>query len=538
MTTRPGSSKVDKSQDAHRAKAEVQARRNQGESDLLHELRVHQIELEMQNEELRRVQLELEESRDRYIDLYEFAPVGYVTLGSSGHIESANLTLSSMLGFERSALLKLRFSALVSEVSGDDWHRFMAAILNDQEDPHRTTDLRLRRRDEGTIEARLDCLRVTNAVHGAMVRVAITDITRIKQTEIALQASEKRYSLLAASTFEGIAISAKGRIVDVNEQLVEMLGFPRAELIGRPVAELISDEDRDRVMDNIHRGHESHIEHGMVRRDGSRIEVEAHGQPFSDDGRAFRLTALRDITARKEDEAAARIALHMEHLRNLAIEATLSEERERHSIAKDLHDGLGQTLHLARFKLDRLVKALPQELPTATLALELIGLLSEASGEVRSLTSKLSPPALKDLGLVAAISWLADEMGRRRGLQVVVEDDGVPKPLTEGQSTLLFRAVRELVINIAKHAGVGSARIGLRVCNNRLIITVADKGVGFIDWRATLEARRGFGLSSVRERITFLKGVMDIQTRPGEGTTVVLEMPFDYNDSAPTEMLP
>ncbi|CUW39651.1 putative Signal transduction histidine kinase [Magnetospirillum sp. XM-1] len=535
MTMRPGSSKEDQSHDARRAKAEVQARRNQGESDLLHELRVHQIELEMQNEELRRVQLELEESRDRYIDLYEFAPVGYVTLSSSGHIESANLTLSSMLGFERAGLLKLRFSALVLEASGDDWHRFMVAILNDQEDRHRTTDIRLRRRDEGTIEARLDCRRVPNVVHGAMVRVAITDITQVKQAEIALQASEKRYSLLAASTFEGIVISAKGRIVDVNERLVEMIGFPRAELIGRPVAELISDEDYDRVMDNIHRGDESHIEHGMVRKDSSRIEVEAHGQPFSDNGRAFRLTALRDITARREDEAAARIALHMEHLRNLAIEATLSEERERHSIAKDLHDGLGQTLHLARFKLDRLVKALPQELPAATLVHELIGLLSEASGEVRSLTSKLSPPALKDLGLVPAISWLADEMGRRHELQVVVEDDGVPKPLTEGQSTLLFRAVRELVINIAKHAGVGAARIGLRVCNSRLIITVADKGVGFTDWRATLEARRGFGLSSVRERITFLKGAMDIQTRTGEGTTVVLEMPLD---SMPTEMQP
>ena len=241
----------------------------------------------------------------------------------------------------------------------------------------------------------------------------------------------------------------------------------------------------------------------------------------------MRLTALRDITARKKAEAAERVALDMEHLYQLAAEATLVEERERRRFAENLHDGPGQLLYVCQLKLHALVKQLPIALATGPLVRELNGLLGESRGMVRSLTSELSPPMLSDLGLESAILWLAEEMKRSYGLTVTLEDDGSPKSLTETQSTILFRVVRELLVNVSKHAGVDRARVGLSTRNNRLVVTVADEGIGIADWRATLLARQSLGLASVNERLTFLKGTMNILSKLGEGTVVHLEIPLD-----------
>jgi PAS domain S-box-containing protein len=134
--------------------------------------------------------------------------------------------------------------------------------------------------------------------------VRADDVTERERSKEALRQSEQRWRTLAAATFEGIAISQEGRFKDVNEQMARMLGFAREELIGKEIASLIPDEDRPRVMDNIVAGKESHIEHEMLRKDGTRLTVDAHGQTVELDGRRVRFTAVRDISARKQTERA------------------------------------------------------------------------------------------------------------------------------------------------------------------------------------------------------------------------------------------
>jgi len=129
------------------------------------------------------------------------------------------------------------------------------------------------------------------------------DITERKRAEEALHTSEARFRLLASATFEGIAMTEQGRFIDANDQLLRMLGYTREELIGLPVTDLFPDEERQRVLDDIQNGQESHIEHAMLRKDGSIIHVEAHGQNNDHEERASRITALRDITERKKNEA-------------------------------------------------------------------------------------------------------------------------------------------------------------------------------------------------------------------------------------------
>ncbi|WP_300442575.1 PAS domain-containing protein [Zoogloea sp.] len=110
---------------ARRAAGETVPQRHA--ADLVHELQVHQIELEMQNEELRRAHAALEASRDRYVDLYEFAPVGYLTLNADGFIAEINLAGATLLGEVRGALIKRRFARFVADESRDGWHRFLRA---------------------------------------------------------------------------------------------------------------------------------------------------------------------------------------------------------------------------------------------------------------------------------------------------------------------------------------------------------------------------------------------------------------------------
>jgi len=172
--------------------------------ELIHELRVHQIELEMQAEELRRAHLALEESRDKYLDLYEFAPVGYLTLTDKGIITNANLTSATLLGVARSTLLRAPLSKFIAEKDADQWHRYFANVR--KQDAKQTCTLTLNRGDGSVFPARLESIRVpVTSDRAATVRVSISDMTDIRMAEEALRESEVKYRTLFGNMIEGFA---------------------------------------------------------------------------------------------------------------------------------------------------------------------------------------------------------------------------------------------------------------------------------------------------------------------------------------------
>src|SRR5206468_988839 len=137
------------------------------------------------------------------------------------------------------------------------------------------------------------------------------------------------------------------------------------------------------------------------------------------------------------------------------------------------------------------------------------------------------PPILHDLGLLPALRWLADDLERRRGLRVQVEDDGRPKPLEERIGVLLFRSARELLLNVAKHARVNRARVVVRREGHTLVLSVEDEGAGF-DPEKLLSGSQGggYGLFSIRQRLEQLNGRMEVITGTGRGTLVFLTAPL------------
>lgn len=380
--------------------------------------------------------------------------------------------------------------------------------------------------------------------------VLVTDVTAVKEAETALRASEERYRSVVEDQTEVICrFRRDGTFTFVNDVYCRFFGKSADEILGhrwQPVAhadDLAGIEARlatlspanpvvvveNRVYSASGRLHwMQFVNRAFFDAAGDLVEIQAVG---------------RDITARKDMEAElekarveleARVAERTEQLRHLAVLATLAEERERHAIARDLHDDLGQLLHVARLKLDVLAKNCTGAPPQLE---ELAGIIGDASRLVRSLTSQLSPPVLRDLGLGPALRWLCDEMERNYGLAVEHRIADVPGTLSHARAAILFRAARELLINVARHADTDTARLELAVEDDVLRLTVEDAGIGLADPRQAL-AGTGFGLAAVRERILFFGGNMDLQSPPVGGVRVTLRLPCGLRDERDEELTP
>lgn len=154
---------------------------------MLHELLVHKVELEMQIEELRRTHDAMEEARDRYVELYDFAPVGYITLDRDCLISEINLTGAALLGVDRVKLIHRRFSKFVSSQDRDLWHRLFQRLMEHAEIGQQAFVLELTRADGSTFHGYLDCQRRQPAAEPPTLRLALFDISRIKQAELAMQ---------------------------------------------------------------------------------------------------------------------------------------------------------------------------------------------------------------------------------------------------------------------------------------------------------------------------------------------------------------
>lgn len=215
-------------------------------------------------------------------------------------------------------------------------------------------------------------------------------------------------------------------------------------------------------------------------------------------------------------------------VRALSAALAMAEERERRALAQDLHDDLGQMVAVIKLKVSalealKLTRAQRAALDECSVAVDL------ANRKLRAMAFQLSPPMLYDLGLMPALHWLADEMRHVYRIDVRIEDDGVPKELDPAISATLFRAVRELLINVAKHADVCEATLVTAVSDKRMLtISVSDAGHGFDPtFKPPANGVGGFGLLSVRERLGYLGGEIEIRSNPGDGTSVILRVPLD-----------
>lgn len=235
---------------------------------------------------------------------------------------------------------------------------------------------------------------------------------------------------------------------------------------------------------------------------------------------------FRDITERRQAEE--KVTQYQSQLRALASELTLSEERERKSLAVELHDGICQSLAMAKLRVDE--QLFNRSVETVwTLLEDLQTSLKDIIEEARSLTNNLGTPMLQEVGLSAAMEkWLDTEIAAKHMIKTIVIDKGIPKILNEDTKTLLFRAVRELAMNVVKHAHAQTLTVNLETRSSELFLEILDDGTGFSP--AALAERDssqgGYGLFSIRERINYIGGNMTIQSGANRGTRILLRVPL------------
>jgi PAS domain S-box-containing protein len=362
------------------------------------------------------------------------------------------------------------------------------------------------------------------------------DIRKRESTQKALRESQQVLNQTFASLRDCLLIvGAESRIVsDCNPATTQLFGYRREELVGKSVRVLHVDQvafEKFRVLALQaiqEKGYLRIPAFHMRRKNGEIFATQHMVMPLhNEDGELVSwVSVIRDITEEKRVEE--KLEQYRRKLRKLAAELTVVEARERRQIAAELHENLGQLLATAKMKI-----APMNTLPGIP---EIQNLVEEALQQTRSLTYQLSSPILYQLGLEAAVKWLAENMAGQYGYRVAFSRLGESGSLPEESSVFLFSAVRELLVNVAKHAAASEVAVRLRWLDDCVEVLVKDNGKGFrrtglsdfTDLKTgPLESSDGFGLFNIQERVSDLGGRVWIRTEPQRGTAVKIHLPFD-----------
>ena len=383
-----------------------------------------------------------------------------------------------------------------------------------------------------------------------------TDVTDLRQTQEDLRESEERLRLaLAGGEMGAWDVDLVNDTVRWDAKEFALLGLSEGSVCPSPMEfySRIHPEDKAVVRQSVDRAIDESgvLEHEfrVLLGNGQIRWLAAKGRVLKDEqGKPVRMIGVNfDVTERKVAEAHFRSFTHelearveertgeLVHLhgrlRALTTDLNLTEQRERKRLATDLHDYLAQLLALVRMKLGQLRRlALP---PTEVeIVREAEVVVNEALTYTRTLVTQLSPPVLHEFGLPTALRWLAEQMVRQE-LSVEIRQS-VPDtiPLPEDQAVLLFQSVRELLINVRKHAGTHQAVLAIELQDGQLRIAVRDEGGG-VDLALASAAADGpsstsskFGLFSIRERMLAIGGQFEVTSTPGQGMTAQLVLPI------------
>jgi PAS domain S-box-containing protein len=267
------------------------------------------------------------------------------------------------------------------------------------------------------------------------------------------------------------------------------------------------------------------------------------------EGREATIATAFDITDRKQSEV--QLVKYQQELRSLTAQLSISEERERRRMASYLHDTIGATLAFCKIKLGELQAGTFADTNLKTFN-EIRQMLTRAIQDTRSLTVELSPPILYELGLVPSIEWLLEKMMTEHRMNYEFIDDKSPKPLDDEVKVMLFHSVRELLVNVIKHAEATFVSVKTQRSGNHLEIIVQDNGKGFnsdsvlnsVRSKSWKNSRMGFGLFNIRERISHIGGETIIQSdaniesrtsgsglyTTNNGTTIILRIPLSVQE--------
>ena len=518
-------------------------------AELLHELQVHQIELEMQNETLRQAQIALEQSRDRYADLYEYASVGYLTLSNVGLITEINLTGATMFGAQRSNLLNRRLDAYIVATDREGWLRqFAAAITHEGK---RAFDLTLKRPDGSLCDVRVDCLRRDDDDGKPTLQVTLTDITERKLAERIAERERLRLQTILQMASDGIHImDREGLLVEANDAFLNMIGYDHTAVGKLRVNDWDAQDSLARIMARIDK---VLAQHGRTtftsrhrRRDGTVLEVEVNASWIEIDGKDYLYAASRDITERmRHEHLLEERNIELESARKAADQANQAKSEFLSSMSHELRTPLNAVLGFAQLleagtpapsaaqkpKIDQILKAGWHLL---TLINDILDLAKIEAGKVT-----MSREAMSLSEVLRDCQAMIEPQASQRGITVAFPSFDNPL-YVDGDPTGVKQVMVNLLSNAIKYNRVGGT-VSVRcvaASNNRLRVSVKDNGVGLAPEQLAqlfqpfnrlgqengVEEGTGIGLVVTKQLVELMGGVIGVQSRAGAGSTFWFEL--------------
>jgi len=469
------------------------------------------------------------------------APVPVVVADSRARIIRVNKAMCQFLGYSQQALMRKS----VPDITFPDDRDNTAQVLKDiwtAAGVVRRLEKRYVHKSGRIVWGEVSVRVVPESLNSPAFTIAhILDITARKKAEIALKVSEARYRQLHEGMMDAfVSVSMDGRLQDFNHVYLEMLGYERDEILTKTYRDITPVKWHAReaaIVRNqvLARGYSDIYEKEYRRKDGTIFPVELRTLLLRDDaGKPEGMWAMvRDVTARKRlEQSLLKTNVELERkvrertlkLRKLAGDLTQAEHKERRRIAYVLHEDIQQRLVALRYQVEAIIQGNPPE-TTLVPARRMLGELEHIVQMTRSLSSDLRPPVLYELGLKSALDWLAGDLKQKFGLEVEVRAKDSKCHLSDDLRIFAFEAVRELLLNVVKHAGVKRASVQVNPCvRGYRMITVKDKGGGFVSKRS-LESRGALGLFSIHERASAFGGSFKVSSERGKGTVCTLTLP-------------
>ena len=539
-----------------------------------YDLQTYQIELEMQNEALRRSQLALAESRDRYLDLYEFAPVGYFTLDPEGKIDDVNLTGVSLLGTERKKLLQKHFLSLIDPEDQIRWVRHVLSMkqAGTQED----VTLTFRRSEKGVFQARLNCTPARGGfakndgeVGGLRLRITMSDVTEQMEAERAVRIERRRMKTVLDATNDPIFVKDnEHRVILANRAFCDMFGLDESAVMGKTLAEHVPIEEQvhffavdRRVLDT---GKSEVREESLTLNGFERTIVTSKTRFVEETGEKFLVGTIFDITERKHAA-----------LRHSALEAQLRESQKMEALGT-LAGGIAHDFNNIVAAILGNAELVRQDAEGNAAALESVEEIRKAASRARELVqqilsfSRRQPTKLH----ATALGLVVDETLRLMRATLPARIELVSRcetdvPLVLADANQIVQVLINLITNAMQAMAERSGRIevGLDVAASETVLgqwadapmrlhvkrperlvrlTVKDDGPGmdgptleriFEPFFTTKPVGKGtgLGLSVAHGIVQKHEGAIQVRSQPGQGTTFTVCLPaFEAQAEAPT----
>ena len=471
----------------------------------------------------------IQESEERFRATFEQAAVGIAHVSPDGLFLRINQKFCDIVGYSPEEMEKLTFQEITHPDDLENDLQQVERLLVGEIEFYSLEKRYYKKNGQIVwINLTVSLLRKVTGEPDYFVAV-IEDISERKVVELALNESELKYRSLVEQATDAIVVIQDEKIKFANTRFAKVTGHTFGGLQDTPFTRYIPAEEQPILLDMYQHRHEaatpSMVKSVIQHKDGSQIEVEYNADLTTYAGKPAVLVFIRDITDRKRVER--EIQSYQQQLKALASQLTLTEEQERRRIAAELHDHVGQSLAFTRMQVTAAQKAKTDARRHEILD-EVSETLRDTIQETRSLVFDLSSPLLNELGLNAAIAELLQERAEKEaGLKTEFIEIGQEMLLGDDMMAILFRNLRELVVNVIRHARATSLSIISEHTKRYIRITVEDDGVGFdseiVGPSVTRTGR--FGLFSIRERMIDMGGSLEIDSAPGKGCKITLTLP-------------